>query len=145
MPSSRGAYGSVPRSTAGHVREGFHTVTPYLQIQKASELLEFVKQAFGASETFRTPESGAVRHAEVRIGDSMLMMGGFEGMPFDEMPTARHLYVEDADAAYRRALDAGAASLQEPADQPYGDRTAYVKDPFGNVWYIATHKKDVLP
>ncbi len=124
------------------VREGFHTVTLYLAVQGAAQLIDFVKQAFGATETLRGTGSGGGLHAEVRIGDSMVMIGGYAGMPFDETPSAIHLYVDDADAVYERALEAGAASLQGPTDQPYGDREAGVKDPFGNLWYIATHKGD---
>jgi len=122
------------------VREGFHTITPYLRVKRAEELLDFVKRAFGAEETLRAKGSAGGLHAEARIGDSMLMMGGSPGMPFDEMPTALHLYVPDADAVYRRALEAGASSLQAPTDQPYGDREAGVRDVAGNYWYIATHK-----
>lgn len=122
------------------VRRGFHTITPYLQVGRAAAVLEFVKKAFSADETFRTTGTGGGMHAEARIGDSMLMIGGYEGMPFPEMPTCLHLYVGDADAAYRRALEAGAASMYEPVDQLYGDREAGVKDPGGNIWYIATHR-----
>jgi hypothetical protein len=83
--------------TTTNVREGFHTVTPYLQVERIEDLLEFVRQAFGAVETLRSVGSAGGLHAETRIGDSMLMMGGFRGMT--ERPTALHLYVEDADAA----------------------------------------------
>jgi PhnB protein len=121
------------------IREGFHTVTPCLVGSEVDELIEFVKQAFGGQLVFRTPGSARI-HAEVRIGDSMLMMGGgtdWQGGPF---PTGLHLYVKDADEVYERALQAGASSLHAPVDQPYGDREASVKDVFGNHWYIATHK-----
>jgi len=128
------------RRAVSPVREGFHTITPYLRVQRAEELLDFVKRAFGAEETLRAKGTAGGLHAEVRVGDSMLMMGGFPGMPVDELPTALHLYVPDADVVYRRALNAGASSLQEPTDQPYGDRVAGVRDVAGNYWYIATHK-----
>jgi PhnB protein len=122
------------------IREGFHTVTPYLAVQKATQLIDFVKQAFGAVELFRAATPGGGLHAEVRIGDSMVMIGGSEGMPFPETPAVLHLYVSDADAVYKRALQAGASSMAEPVDQDYGDREAGVKDIAGNQWYIATHK-----
>jgi PhnB protein len=118
--------------------EGLHTVTPYLLSERASDLAGFLERAFGGAETFRAPGAAGGTHIEVMIGDSKLMMGGMKGM--EEMPTALHLYVEDADAVYRRALAEGAASLQEPTDQFYGDREAAIRDPFGNNWYIATHK-----
>ena len=130
------------------IREGFHTITPYLIVQDAAGLIDFVKQAFGAEELLRAgPGSAGGIHAEVRIGDSKVMIGGggsLRGRPMrwrgKPMPTALHLYVEDADAVYRRALEAGATSIEEPVDQPYGDREAGVKDVSGNHWYIATHK-----
>jgi PhnB protein len=116
----------------------YHTVTPYLTVKRAGQLVEFVKQAFGGVEVFRTTGSAGGMHAEVTIGDSKLMIGGYETV--EEIPTALHVYVPDADAAYQRALDAGAVSLEEPVDQFYGDREAGVKDPTGNIWWIATHK-----
>jgi PhnB protein len=120
------------------VPAGYNTITPYLTVQRAEQLVEFVKTAFGGVEVFRTIGSAGGLHAEVTIGESRLMIGGYEGV--EEMPTALHLYVADADAVYQRALDAGATSVEEPVDQFYGDREAGVKDPTGNVWWIATHK-----
>lgn len=120
------------------LRAAYHTVTPYLTVKRAAHLVEFVKQVFGGVEVFRTTGSAGGLHAEVTIGDSKLMIGGYESI--EEMPTALHLYVPDADAVYQRALEAGAISLEEPVDQFYGDREAGVKDPTGNVWWIATHK-----
>jgi PhnB protein len=117
---------------------GYHTITPYLTAKRAEQLVEFVKQAFGGIEVFRTIGSAGGLHAEVTIGESKLMIGGYEAV--EEIPTALHLYVPDADAVYERALAAGATSLGEPVDQFYGDREAGVKDASGNVWYIATHK-----
>jgi len=119
------------------LRAGFHTVTPYLRVERIAALLDFVTRAFGAVETLRHAGSAGGLHAEARIRDSMLMMGGYPGMA--ETPAALHLYVEDADAVYAKALAAGAVSLRAPVDQPYGDREASVKDPTGNHWYIATH------
>lgn len=114
------------------------SLTLYLTVRRAPELLEFVKKAFDAVEILRATGSAGGMHAEVRIGSSKVMIGGFAGMP-SEQPAVLHLYVANADAVYRRALEAGATSTHEPVDQPYGDREASVKDPFGNQWYIATH------
>lgn len=130
--------GTKIQESPKYVRAGFNTITPYLTVERAAELVEFLKQAFGAVETFRTTGSAGGMHAEVRIGDSMLMVGGGKGLP--EFPTSLHLYVPDADAVYHRALEAGATSLEEPVDQFYGDREAGIKDPTSNHWWIATHK-----
>jgi uncharacterized glyoxalase superfamily protein PhnB len=114
------------------------TITPYLTVKRAEQLVEFVKDVFGGVELFRTTGSAGGLHAEVMIGESKLMIGGYETV--EEKPTALHLYVPDADAVYQQAIAAGATSLEEPVDQFYGDREAGVKDPTGNVWWIATHK-----
>ncbi len=124
------------QSSATYKREGFHTVTPYLTVEKAPELIEFMKQAFGATEIFRTTGSAGGLHAELRIRESMIMVGGGPGIK--EMPTAIHLYVPDVDTVYERALQAGATSLFGPADQPYGERSGALVDPSGNHWYVAT-------
>jgi len=116
-------------------REGYHAVTPYLIVKPAVELVDFVKQAFGAVESFRTTGSAGGLHCEVKIGDSMVMIGG--GPTFDTRPTAIHLHVSDVDDVYARAIAAGATSLVEPSDQVYGERLAAVKDIGGNEWYIA--------
>lgn len=125
------------------IPRGFHTVTPYLIAEDGPALLEFAKQAFGAEEKFRAVGSAGGLHGEVQIGDSMLMMGGgIPGREFRATPNthALHIYVEDADAVYEKALAAGATLIDEPRDQEYGERSAGVKDPAGNYWYIATHK-----
>jgi PhnB protein len=122
--------------TVKAIREGFHTVTPYLMVEEPTKLIDFVKEVFGATELLRGIGSAGGLHAEVRIGDSMVMIGGGNT---GVMPAAIYLYIDDVDAAYQRALSAGALSLSEPEDQPYGDRNAGVKDVFGNIWYIATH------
>ena len=121
-------------------RKGFHTVTLYLTIQQASELIDFVKQAFGGEELLRSMGSAGGIQAEIRIGDSIVMIGGGGAWRGTPMPTAIHFYTQDADAVYRTALAAGAVSIAEPTDQPYGDREAGVQDLAGNHWYIATHK-----
>jgi PhnB protein len=132
----------APMTTAAAkpIREGFHTVTPYLIVQEAAELIDFVKRAFGAEELYRGTGSAGGIHAEVRIGDSMVMIGGGAALQHPSTPTGLHLYVPNADAVYERALQAGAFSLHAPVDQDYGDREASVRDQSGNHWYIATHK-----
>ena len=127
------------------IPDGYHTVTPYLVVPGVARLIEFLKQAFDAKETerFDRPDGG-VMHAQVRIGDSMIMMGEPMGN-FEPMPAMVYIYTEDTDALYRRALHAGATSVMEPANQVYGDRNAGIKDPCGNLWWIATHIEDVSP
>ena len=124
-------------TTVSPIREGFRTLTPYLVVREPVALLEFVKRAFGAVEVYRGAGESGGMHAEVRIGDSMLMLGGWSQ---GAMPTSIWLYVEDADAVYAATLRAGAKSISAPVDQPYGDREAGVIDPGGNHWYISTHK-----
>ena len=134
-----------PRQAASFMPEGFRTITPYLVVDDAAALIAFTARVFGAVETHRSSGSGGGIHAEVRIGDSMMMIGGgAEGRPLGRpaMPTALHIYVENTDAVYRRALEAGATSIGEPTDQPYGERSAGVKDASGTVWYIATASGD---
>jgi uncharacterized glyoxalase superfamily protein PhnB len=121
------------------VPDGYHTVTPYLTVKDAGGLIDFIKQVFGGEETFRMGED-SVAHAEMRIGDSMVMLGEAQNEP---IPAMIHLYMPDTDAVYRRALAAGATSLREPTDMFYGDRTGGVQDRFGNQWWIATHIEDV--
>jgi len=120
------------------VPKGFHTVTPYLIAQRCADMIDFVKQAFGAEEIFRTVGSAGGIHAEVKIGDSMVMMGGDLAYPGPGSPAAIHYYVQgNPDEVHQRALRLGATSLHEPMDQPYGERSSAIKDPFGNYWYIA--------
>ncbi len=126
------------------IPEGYHTVTPSLTVKGAAKLIEFVEAAFGGTEAFRMPmPSGDIMHAEVTIGDSVVMLDDAIQQP----PTASSLflYLNDVDGVYKRALKAGAISVSAPADMFWGDRVAQVKDPFGNRWSIATHKEDVPP
>src|SRR5581483_5107778 len=123
------------------VREGFHTITPYIVVQDPMSLNEFIRATFGAVGINRGIGSAGGYHFEVQIGDSMLMFGGGGTSKVTAMPAALHVYVKDADATYERALAAGATSLGGPVDQEYGDREAGVTDPTGNQWYIATHKQ----
>lgn len=135
--------GTKKKPAVDPIPKGYRTVTPYLVARDGPALLEFVKQAFGAEETFHTVGSAGGMHAEARIGDSMLMMGGgIPGREFRSTPNthALHIYVKDADLVYQKALAAGASPIDEPQDQEYGERSASVRDPAGNYWYIATQK-----
>lgn len=125
------------------VPDGYRTVTPYLIVDGAEKLLTFVKQAFGAEETLRMPgPDGSIGHAEVRIGDSIVMLADATERS-SATSTMLHLYVEDCDAMFQRAIDAGATSARELKDEFYGDRMGGVRDAFGNQWYLATHVEDV--
>ena len=126
------------------VPKGYRTLTPYIVAQNADALIDFVKAAFDAEETFRSVGGAGGRHAEVRLGDSMMMIGGGgPGLAWrgDSHPGAFHVYVRDCDAIHNRALQAGAMSIHEPIDQPYGERSSTVKDDAGNFWYIATRSE----
>ncbi len=127
------------------IPEGYHSITPYLVLDGAAKVLEFVKQAFGAQEIVRMPgPNGAIGHAEVRIGDSVVMMADATAQ-YPAQPGRLLLYVPNVDEIYQRALKLGGKSEREPADQFYGDRNAGVIDPAGNRWFIATHIEDVSP
>jgi PhnB protein len=139
-------------SDMSHIPEGYHSVTPSLTAKDANAALDFYAKAFGAEEVFRLPDekSGGVAHAEFRIGNSAMMIS-------DEYPSfgcvapefskggAFMIYVPDCDAAHERAVAAGATSLEGPADQFWGDRTARVADPFGYRWSLAQKKSDPTP
>jgi len=131
---------------ASHVKpipDGYHTITPVLMVNDAAKLIGFLKEAFGAREKERfTDSTGKIVHAEVTIGDSVVQLSDAMG-EWKPIQVPLLLYVTDTDAAYRRALRAGATSLREPMDAFYGDRSAGVKDSFGNSWWIATHQEDV--
>jgi PhnB protein len=130
---------------------GYHSVTPYLSIRGAADAIEFYKKAFGAKEIMRMPgPGGSIGHAEIRIGDSRIMLADeFAAMDFLS-PKARggttvtiHAYMKDVDTVIARASAAGAKVVRPVQDQFYGDRTGSLEDPFGHVWHIATHKEDV--
>ncbi|MBH3370238.1 VOC family protein [Pseudomonas carnis] len=131
------------------IPDGYHSLTPYMGIDKAGEAIEFYKKAFGATQVMRLDmPDGRVGHAELRIGDSSLMLGTPCAQmalrnPDEHTSIGLHLYVEDVDAQFQRAVDAGATVVSEPKDQFYGDRSASVKDPFGHLWFLATHKEDL--
>jgi PhnB protein len=120
------------------VPEGWHTVTPRLFVADAARLVDFLKHAFGASGSFRNDGP-----SEIRIGDSIVMVA--EAGVRDAMPAFLYLYLDDADDAYRRAVEGGATVIEEPRDMFYGDRRTTVRDPFGNIWQIATHIEDLTP
>jgi PhnB protein len=134
------------------IPEGQHSITPYLAISDAAKAIAFYQQAFGAVEVFRLEApDGRVVHAELKIGDSSLMLGDpcdREGGLTASQKLAGagvglHLYVEDCDKVYAQALTAAATQLQAVTDQFYGDRSGSLKDPFGNIWFVATHKEDL--
>jgi PhnB protein len=121
------------------IPEGYPQVNPYLIVDEPAALIQFIADVFGAKETRRhEDDKGRIAHAEMRIGDSVIMMGGANEQ-WPAAPAALYVYVEDTDATYQRGLAAGGTSLQEPADQFYGDRSAGIKDRFGNQWFIGTH------
>lgn len=125
-------------STAAAIREGFSTVTPYIRVREAG-LVSFLAQVFDATETFSGRGGGGGMHREVRVGDSMVMIGeGTGGGVMPVRPVAFHVLVKDADDTFTRAIAAGARSLGEPADRSYGERSGFVADPFGNHWYVST-------
>lgn len=133
------------------IPDGYHSIQPYMTVPNSVEAIAFYAQAFGATERLRmTDKEGRTQHAEIQIGDSCIMMSDenqqwqvFAPAHFGGSPVTIMIYTEDCDAMYQQALGAGATSVREPTDQPYGDRTAGVKDPFGYRWWIATHIKDV--
>ena len=132
---------------------GFHTLTPYLIVDGAAEAIDFYAKAFGAEERFRMPgPGGRVMHAEIQLGDSVIMMteanaewGNKSPKTLDGSPVKLHVYVDDADALYKRAVEAGATSTCEGTDMFWGDRMGAVQDPYGHEWMIATHVKDMSP
>jgi len=126
------------------VPEGYHTVQPYLMVNGAKGLLDFVKNVFGARETemMQAPDGGKIMHAEVKIGDSTVMLADAQG-PWQPMPAAMYVYVPDVDDTYKKALAEGGTSVMEPATQFYGDRHGGVKDRWGNFWWIATRVENV--
>lgn len=134
------------------IPDGYHSVTPYLMINGAARALEFYKRAFSAMELFKLDAPGGkIGHAEIQIGDSRIMMADDCGQesPFRARqdpagsPVGLHLYVKDVDTVFTQAVDAGAKVLKPVQDQFYGDRTAALEDPFGHIWFIATHKEDL--
>jgi PhnB protein len=140
-------------SSVRPIPEGYHSVTPYLAVDGAARAIEFYKQAFGATEVMRmAAPGGKIGHAEIRIGDSRIMLAdeypdmGFRSpKAYGGSPVGLHLYVEDVDAVARQAVAAGAREVRPVKDQFYGDRTGSFEDPFGHVWHIATRKEELSP
>lgn len=127
------------------VPQGFHTVTPYLIVADAAAQIDFLQRAFNAELKYAMKTSaGAVSHAHVQVGDSMIMLGQARDQ-WVPKPTSLYLYVPDCDALYRSALAAGGKSVMEPATMFYGDRHGGVEDASGNTWWIATHLEDISP
>lgn len=135
------------------VPEGYHTVSPYLVIRNAAKAIEFYQQAFAAEERFRMPgPDGKIMHAELQIGDSIVMlsdefpeMGAPSPQTLNGTSVSIFLYVEDVDAVFKKAVDAGAKVLMPVADMFWGDRFGKLADPFGHQWQIATHTEDLTP
>ncbi len=128
-----------------YVPEGYHAIIPYLAPRDAAAVIDFLTKTFEAEMVDQTVRSdGTIMHADLKIGDSNVMVGQPTD-PSKTMTCSTYVYVPDTDACYTRALEAGATSLMEPADQFYGDRNAGVKDPQGNIWWIGTHVEDVPP
>jgi PhnB protein len=140
-------------ASAKPIPDGYHAVTPYLIVKGAARAIDFYVKAFGARELFRMPQpDGRVGHAELQIGDSRVMLadehpeiGARSPQAIGGSPVTIHLYVEDVDATVSRAVQAGARLDRPVADQFYGDRNGGLTDPFGHVWFVATHKEDVPP
>ena len=126
------------------IPDGYQTVIPYLLVDRAAELTTFLISAFDAKVRQRLDRAdGSVMHVELQIGDSIVMIGE-PIAEFGPMPSSIYLYVEDCDAVYRRALEAGATSVMQPTDMPHaGERYGGVKDLSGNLWWVATHIEDV--
>ena len=136
-----------------YIPDGYHTATPYLIVKGAARAIEFYKQAFGATEIMRFPgPNGTIGHAEIKIGDSPIMladempqMGYRSPAALGGSPVSVMLYVPDVDKVVDRAVEAGAKLERPVADQFYGDRSGTFHDPFGHVWTVSTHKEDVSP
>lgn len=135
------------------IPEGHHSVTPYLGIKGAADAISFYTKAFGAIELFRfVAPGGEIGHAEIRIGDSIIMLAdSCEEAPLRSpsglggTAIGLHVYVENVDALFAQAVAAGAKVTRPVQDQFYGDRSGTLEDPFGHVWFLATHKEDVTP
>ena len=134
------------------IPDGYQAVTPYLIVAGAARALDFYTQVFGATEIMRMPGPNGIAHAEIRIGDSVVMLAdespdmGYKGpVALGGSPVSLMLYVADVDATFQRAVAAGAVQQRPVQDQFYGDRSGTLEDPFGHVWTIATHIEDVAP
>jgi uncharacterized glyoxalase superfamily protein PhnB len=143
VKDAAGNYWYIATGTGDHyIQSGMHNVNVYLHPKRAEPVIKFLERGLGAvdAQKYASPD-GVVHHATVKIGDSVIEMGEAQER-YESMPTMFYVYVPDVDASYLRALQAGGASMKPPADEAYGDRTAAVKDPFGNQWYFATALKN---
>jgi len=142
-------------SKVPHIPKGYNSITPYLVIKGASQAIDYYKKVFGATEVFRmdTPD-GKVAHAELKIGDSHVMLadenpkmgqGHTSAASIGGSPVSLYLYIPDVDRIVERAVTAGAKVLKPVQDQFYGDRSGFIQDPFGHLWGVATHIEDVAP
>lgn len=134
------------------IPDGYHSLTPYLVMDGAAQALEYYKRAFGATELFRMEHDGKIAHAEMKIGDSPFMLSdehpemGFRGpKAIGGSPVGLMIYVDDCDAVFKQAIEAGGVEQKPLQDQFYGDRSGTLTDPFGHTWTVATHKEDVTP
>jgi uncharacterized glyoxalase superfamily protein PhnB len=138
-PPGNSAKEAIMTKAKSAIPEGFRSLTPYLIVDGATSFLEFIKNAFGATEKYLMRDSaGVVRHGEARLSESMIEFAD-ANVNWKAMPGGLHYYVENSDQAYARALKAGGTSLYEPAERDYGDREAGLRDPAGNIWFISTH------
>jgi PhnB protein len=132
------------------IPEGFHTVTPYLAVKDAAKALDFYTRALGATERFRFEHGGKIGHAEIQVGDSIVMLsdewpegGHLSPQSLGGTTASLHVYVDDVDSAFQRALEAGGKEERAVQDQFYGDRSGTFLDPFGHRWNLSTHVEDV--
>lgn len=131
------------------IPEGYHAVTPYLIVKGAAKAIDYYKKVFGATEIMRIPTpNGGVMHAEIKIGDSVIMLADEQGnnrspQSVGGSPVSLMVYVEDVDKTFKQAVSSGAKEVRAVQDQFYGDRSGNLIDPFGHVWTVATHKEDV--
>jgi PhnB protein len=142
-------------SKVRYIPKGYHSVTPYLVIQGAAQAIEYYKKVFGATETVRMPgPNGTVAHAELKIGNSQIMLadenpsmgqGHASAATIGASPVSLYVYIKDVDKVFERAVAEGATVLKAVQDQFYGDRSGFLRDPFGHLWGIATHVEDVSP
>ena len=134
------------------IPEGYHSVTPYLIIDGAADALEYYKKAFGAVELFRMEHEGKIGHAEIKIGDSPIMLSDENPQEGYKSPKTLGgsgvgimIYVDDVDTIFNQAIAAGGTEIKAIQDQFYGDRSGTLTDPYGHVWTVATHKEDISP
>ena len=144
---------STPQKKVNPIPADYPGITPYLSVKGAADAIEFYKKAFGAIEIMRLPgPDGTIGHAEIKIGNALVMLadespdyGNLSPKTLGGSPVRLHMYVEDVDAFFEKAIAAGAKVLIPIANQFYGDRSGRLEDPFGHVWLVSTHVEDVAP